>query len=122
MDDSTGFALLVASLILVLILILSAANPPPATTPIHTDLHVDPTALNWGNILAGGNYTQPLNITSATGTNPLNMTHNCGIGSVTWDAEGETVNGTLLTNIHLAVSPPAPTGQFNFTITISEKT
>lgn len=87
-----------------------------------SELQATPTTLYWGNIQQGAVVTRAVTLsnTGASHTQPLHMTNTCTVGNVAWNLEGVMLkpNQTAEATFILQVAFNAPSGAFNFTITI----
>lgn len=118
-------AVLLLFIIIIVLIVYSVTQQPKINSPIETapNLTASPSSINWGTIKPGETVTRSVTLTN-TGTSPtqaLTMTSTSTVGTVTWDAEGLTVNNQtpLVITFSLTVYASASQGPFNFTITIN---
>jgi len=120
-NTATYTLIIIAALIFTFIFL--HATTTRNTAKIETTLQAEPNTLEWGTLQHGETATRTVTLTNtgAEPTNPLTMTHNATVGTVQWDAEGKTLLplASLTCTISLMVASSAPTGPFNFTITIT---
>ena len=85
-------------------------------------LQATPATINWGTLAPNQQATRTVTLTNTATqpTNPLSMTANPTIGTLTWNQQGNIIpaGGSLTATFTLAISPNPPSGAFSFDIII----
>jgi hypothetical protein len=90
---------------------------------VNSTLKANPSTIDWGTLTPNQQVTRQVTLTNTATqpTNPLSMTANPTIGTLTWNQQGNIIpaGGSLTATFTLIISPNPLAGSFSFDIIVT---